>query len=175
MPLASQASRPSKLSHERLGEQAGAAVAEVLEAQRLQGDAVGHALPGEGLHDPVRARRRGSSRGRRTPRRRGRPTKRQLPPVRASQWSIFVVDARSGRPSARTARGRCAPGAAAPAWPSKSRVMRMIGTFGSASMVASVRLVVVGAHDAVPSCGSSCCSVGCSSSCISASTASRRR
>ena len=35
--------------------QPGAPVAEVLEDQRLEGHALGHALPGEGLHDPVRA------------------------------------------------------------------------------------------------------------------------
>src|SRR4051795_3636980 len=39
--------------HERLGVQPGPAVAEVLEPQRLQRDAVRIALPGEGLHDPV--------------------------------------------------------------------------------------------------------------------------
>src|SRR6185312_17278563 len=40
---------------ERLGVQPGAAVAEVLERQRLQRDAVGHALERERLDDPVRA------------------------------------------------------------------------------------------------------------------------
>src|SRR5215218_1736021 len=38
---------------ERLGVQPGPAVPEVLEPKRLQGDALGHALPGEGLHDPL--------------------------------------------------------------------------------------------------------------------------
>src|SRR5205085_476349 len=40
---------------ERLGVQSGPAVAEVLEPQRLERDAVRVALPGEGLHDPVLA------------------------------------------------------------------------------------------------------------------------
>ena len=40
---------------QRLGVQPGAAVAEVLERQGLQRDALRHALEGEGLHDPVRA------------------------------------------------------------------------------------------------------------------------
>src|SRR6185312_3394482 len=40
---------------QRLGVQPGPAVAEVLEPQRLQGDAVRVGLPGEGLHDPVLA------------------------------------------------------------------------------------------------------------------------
>ena len=39
---------------QRLCAQPGAAVAEVLEAERLQRDSVRVALPGEGLHDPVR-------------------------------------------------------------------------------------------------------------------------
>src|SRR5919112_2380180 len=40
---------------QRLRVQPGAAVAEVLERQGLQRDALRHALPGEGLHDAVRA------------------------------------------------------------------------------------------------------------------------
>src|SRR5215470_320717 len=40
---------------QRLRAQPGAAVAEVLEPQRLQGDAVGLILEGEGLHDAARA------------------------------------------------------------------------------------------------------------------------
>src|SRR4051795_979270 len=39
---------------ERLGVQPGPAVPEVLEPKGLQSDALGHALPGEGLHDPIR-------------------------------------------------------------------------------------------------------------------------
>lgn len=43
--------------HKGLGAQLGAAVAEVVEAQRLQGHTVGVALVGERLHDAVRANR----------------------------------------------------------------------------------------------------------------------
>src|SRR5436305_5388674 len=41
--------------HKRLGAQAGAAVAEVLELQRLESDAVGLTVEREGLHDAVLA------------------------------------------------------------------------------------------------------------------------
>src|SRR5215469_12722218 len=44
-----------KAVHKRLRAQPGAAAAEILEPQGLQGDAVGLAVIGEGLHDAVRA------------------------------------------------------------------------------------------------------------------------
>ena len=52
MPLATKASRSSKLSTSGRGE-AGAAVAEVLEHHLLEGDTVGHPLEGEGLDDQL--------------------------------------------------------------------------------------------------------------------------
>ena len=53
MPLATKASRPSKESTSDVAAEPGAAVAEVLEHEPLQGDAVGHALEGERLHDQL--------------------------------------------------------------------------------------------------------------------------
>src|SRR5690349_1200140 len=71
------------------------------------------------------------------------PVNRQLPPVRASQWSIRVLPASGPIHWANSAgsvwaRNSC-PGVAA-----NSRVIRMIGSFGSASMVVSVVAGIVG-------------------------------
>src|ERR1700736_3591233 len=69
-------------------------------------------------------------------------TYRQLPPVRASQCSIRVVRAsgpthRANNAGSVWARNSC-PGVAA-----KSRVIRMTGSFGSASMAVSVILFIL--------------------------------
>src|ERR1700730_1019567 len=69
-------------------------------------------------------------------------TYRQLPPVRASQCSIRVVMAsgpthRANNPGSVWARNNC-PGVAA-----KSRIIRMPGSFGSASMIVSVILFML--------------------------------
>ncbi len=55
MPLASHWSRTFEAVDERLGVEPGAAAAEVLEAQGLEGDAVRLAVEGEGLDDAVLA------------------------------------------------------------------------------------------------------------------------
>ena len=118
---------------ERLRVQPGAAVAEVLEPQRLERDAVGLTVEREGLHDAVLAdlveaaveavllavaARRRSASGRRWWR-----------PSRGSWSSIpFGPTQRANSSGSVWARISCAGVA------SKSRVMRMIGRVGSASI-----------------------------------------
>ena len=53
MPLATNASRSANESTSEVDGQPGASAVERLEAQLLEGDAVGHALPREGLHDEL--------------------------------------------------------------------------------------------------------------------------
>ena len=99
---------------QRLGVEAGAAVAEVLEGERLEGDAVGHPLPGEGLHDAVGPHGVEAAAERlhvavavgdsATRRRRGRPT-----PGSSTLRSAGPIHCRTGR-------GRCGRGTAARAW-----------------------------------------------------------
>ena len=96
------------------------------------------------------------------------PTNRQAPPSRTSHSAMrasvpFGPTHRMYRSGSVCARMSCAGVAA------KSRVIRMMGSVGSASMVASSLWVSWWCHDAVPSFfwGSSC-------SFSSASTASRR-
>ena len=115
MPDASQASRSAKLSTSDWACSRVRPSPRSSNRQRLQGDAVGLALPGEGLHDPVgadlvEAAAEARPRSRRGPRRsascrrRGRPSSR-------SWWSST-----RGPPTGRRARGRCGPGAAARGW-----------------------------------------------------------
>ena len=56
MPLATKASRPSNESTSEVADEPGAAVAEVLEDEPLEGHAVGQALEGEGLDDQLDGR-----------------------------------------------------------------------------------------------------------------------
>ena len=97
--------------------QPGVPVAEVLEDQRLERHALGHALPGERLDDPV-----GTDGVEAAPEGRLelRPAGRGVAP-RPSVARVPVLDLGAdvvrARPSGRTARGRCGPGAAAPGWP----------------------------------------------------------
>ncbi len=111
----------------------GTAVAEVLEPERLKGDAVGLTVEREGLNDPVladlveaavEAVLLAVAPGDVAP----------APPVLASQSRILVSNPfgptqRANSSGSVWARRSCAGVAA------KSRVMRMMGTVGSASIV----------------------------------------
>ena len=101
--------------HQRLGVQPGAAVAEILEPQRLEGDVIGHALEGEGLHDLVLADGVEAA-----------PeaellavARRDIAPA-AAVADVPLQDpgcpCRRVRSSGRTAPGRCAPPSIALGW-----------------------------------------------------------
>src|SRR5271166_616754 len=126
MPLRSHASRPSKLSH-----------SDCVRSATSSGS------PSNVKVCTIRSGRTSWKQPRNrysTPSRSG--TYRQLPPVRASQCSIRVVMAsgpthRANNAGSVWARNSC-PGVAA-----KSRVIRMTGSFGSASMTVSVILFIL--------------------------------
>src|SRR6266498_5725183 len=141
MPLCSHASRPSKLSHR------DDASIRVRPSPRSSNTMVSSATPsGSPSYVNVCTMRSGRISWKQPRKANSAPsaswTNRQLPPVRASHWSILVVmpfgpthwTKRSGSVCARS---NCAGVAL------KSRVMRMTGTFGSASMVASAITFIV--------------------------------
>src|SRR5689334_19141385 len=138
MPLRSQASRPSKLST------SDCVRSRVRPSPRSSIHNVSSATPsGSPSNVNVCTMRSGRTSWKQPRNRYSVPlcteTYRQLPPVRASQCSIRVVMAsgpthRANNAGSVWARNSC-PGVAA-----KSRVIRMTGTFGSASMTVSVIL-----------------------------------
>src|SRR5580700_1804050 len=143
MPLRSHASRPSKLST------SDCVRSRVRPSPRSSNHNVSSATPsGSPSNVKVCTIRSGRTSWKQPRNRYSVPsctaTYRQLPPVRASQCSIRVVMAsgpthRANNAGSVWARNSC-PGVAA-----KSRVIRMTGSFGSASMAVSVVVDIVGA------------------------------
>src|SRR5689334_7018191 len=141
MPLRSQASRPSKLST------SDCVRSRVRPSPRSSIHNVSSATPSGSPSNVNVCTMRSARTSWKQPRNRYSvpsctETYRQLPPVRASQCSIRVVMAsgpahRANNAGSVWARNSC-PGVAA-----KSRVIRMTGSFGSASMIVCVILFML--------------------------------